>query len=421
MKAFEKVIGYESIKKDLMEICDMIQNRQRYDELGAKLPSGVLLHGKPGLGKTLLAKCFIEACALPTYTIRNNKGSDGFIDKITSAFEKAKQNAPAIVFLDDMDKFANEDEKHSDAKEYVAVQAGIDDVKGCDVFVIATTNDIDKLPKSLLRSGRFDRIIVMKPPTAGDAERIIKYYLKGKKVADDVNLDDLCKMMTYSSCADLEVLLNEAAMKAAYGRKEKIEMQDIIDAVLRLHYHSPGEAVWKNDEELCKVALHEAGHLVVAETLRCGSVGLASLRTQRNGRAAGFVQRCKDLGSYENDIKVVLAGKAAVELYYSERHDGGCYDDLRQAYRILFDEISECAASGLGLLDVSRNCTSESLLTRTEAVIQSELERYMFESRNIILKNRAFLEKAADALKEKETLLYSDIQAIRESVNAAGI
>lgn len=125
MNAFEKVIGYETVKNELMQICDMVHNKERYEALGARMPKGVLIHGEPGLGKTLLAKCFIEECNINTYTLRNNRGAEKFIDEITDTFEKAKKNTPAIVFLDDMDKFANEDDFHCDANEYVAVQAGM--------------------------------------------------------------------------------------------------------------------------------------------------------------------------------------------------------------------------------------------------------------------------------------------------------
>ena len=157
MSAFDKIIGYEPIKKELLQIVDMIRNGDVYEALGAKLPQGVLLHGAPGLGKTLMANCFIEESGLPAYVVRRNKGSNDFIAEVTETFQKAKENAPCIVFLDDIDKFANEDSGHRDAEEYVAVQAGIDEVKNSGVFVLATANIIRKLPFSLVRLGRFDR------------------------------------------------------------------------------------------------------------------------------------------------------------------------------------------------------------------------------------------------------------------------
>ena len=142
MSAFERVIGYETIKNELLQICDMIHNREIYGELGAKLPQGILLYGDPGLGKTLLAKSFIEESGLKAYIVRRNKGNDDFIGDITDTFRKAKENTPCVVFLDDMDKFANEDSDHRDAEEYVAVQSGIDEVKNCDVCFLATANEM---------------------------------------------------------------------------------------------------------------------------------------------------------------------------------------------------------------------------------------------------------------------------------------
>lgn len=419
MNKFENVIGYDSIKNELMQIVDMVHNKERYEALGARMPSGVLLHGNPGLGKTLLAKCFIDECGLKSYTLRSNKGGDKFVDEITSTFEKAKQNAPAIIFLDDMDKFANDDDMHCDAQEYVAVQAGIDFVKGSDVFVIATTNDINKLPDSLVRTGRFDRVIIVQAPTQDDASKIIEHYLKNKKLSDDVDFNDLCKMMSYHSCSDLETLLNEAAIRAGYCKKDSIEMEDLINVVLRLQYKSPDELLQKDKDEIRKTAIHEAGHIVVSEVLNSESVGLASVRSKGRSRIGGFIHKCKDDESLQNQVMICLAGKVATEMYYSDTCASGCWSDMKCVIELVRDGISESGTNGIGMIDVANHRflnTSESLTARNEAVTQAEIERYIFETRNILLKNREFLEKTADALAEKETLLYSDIQSIKNSV-----
>lgn len=296
MSAFDKVIGYETIKNELMQVCDMVHNKECYEALGAKLPQGILLYGDPGLGKTLIAKCFIEESGLKSYVVRRNKGNDDFISNITETFQKAKENAaPCIVFLDDMDKFANEDSDHRDAEEYVAVQSGIDEVKNCDVFVLATANEMRKLPESLVRSGRFDRKIEVKCPTDKDANKIIAHYLSDKKVSKNVNMEDLSKMISYSSCAELETILNEAAISAAYKRKTDIEMEDLVKSVLRMIYDSPDNYTKASAEDMKKTALHEAGHLVVSEVLCPGSVGLASLRSTGRDSTGGFIHRCKEL------------------------------------------------------------------------------------------------------------------------------
>lgn len=419
MSAFDRIIGYQTIKEELLQICDMIHNREIYENLGAKLPQGILLYGDPGLGKSLMAKSFITESGLPAYIVRRDKGSDDFIGKITDTFEKAKKNAPAIVLLDDMDKFANEDDRHIDAEEYVAVQAGIDEVKGCNVFVFATVNEIRKLPRSLIRSGRFDRKIGVNSPTDRDAEEIIKYYLGQKKVSDNVNMDDLVKMVSYGSCAELETILNEAAIGAAYARKEKIEMDDLVKSVLRMQYDAPDNFTKKSSDALKEIALHEAGHLVVSEILTPGSVGMASLRTAGRDSTGGFIHRCMPVTRRAHHILISLAGKAAVELYYSGVCASGCQSDIRKAADNIRDAISESGTGGFGMIDVANHRfpeSSESFNSRNESVVHAELERYMFKAREILIKNRDFLEKAAQMLSEKETLLYSDIRKLRESI-----
>lgn len=419
MSAFDKVIGYETIKNELQQACDMIQNEDIYVKLGARPPQGILLHGEPGLGKTLLAECFIAESGLKFYTVRKNKGSDDFVGEITATFQKAKDNAPAIVFLDDMDKFANEDDFHRDAEEYVAVQAGIDEVKGSSVFVIATANDVHKLPHSLMRSGRFDRKLELRCPTEADARKIIEHYLIDKKVSADVDLEDFSRMINFSSCAELETILNEAAISAAYARRPSITMKDLTGAVLRMEYEAPDCFSRATDADMRRIALHEAGHLVVSEVLCPGSVGLASLQSSGRNATGGFVRRCKELPQRTYHILVSLGGKAAGELYYADEYESGCKTDIKSAIEQIREAISESGVCGFGAVEVETFFSpsmSESLNARSEALIHAELERFTRKAKDILLKNRAFLEATADALLTKETLLYSDIKALRESV-----
>ncbi|MBC5716017.1 AAA family ATPase [Flintibacter faecis] len=414
MNAFDKVIGYKSIRRELLQVCDMIRNRAIYEEMGARLPHGLLLYGDPGLGKTLLAKCFTEESGLNTITVRRDQGGDAFVNSITQAFAKAKAEAPAILFLDDMDKFANEDDSRCDAPEYVAVQAGIDDVKETEVFVIATANEIRKLPDSLLRSGRFDRKIGVYAPSAADAEAIIAHYLTEKRISDDINMKDLTMMMSYHSCAELETILNEAAVRAAFARKESIGMEDITSTVLKQQYGAQEEISHVANEILEKVALHEAGHLVVSEILCPGSVGFASLLPSRENRCGGFVHNCKVLpDSYEAIIG--LGGKAAVEMRYAGQIADGCASDIKRVVNRIREATAKEGTLGFSLLDVESGSSagmSESLNARSEAAVQMELERCYNKAKNILSANQAFFEKITEAFLEKKTLLYSDIQSI---------
>ena len=180
MSAFDKVIGYEKEKEELYQLCDMEKNPERYAALGVKLPRGILLHGVPGVGKTLMASALIKEMGRVCYTCRKDKVNDAFVDTIRGIFAEAKENAPSVIFLDDLDKFAS-DSNSRNPEELIAVQSGIDEVKGADVFVVATANDIHELPRSLRRAGRFDRILEICPPNRKEAVEIVRHYLKDKR------------------------------------------------------------------------------------------------------------------------------------------------------------------------------------------------------------------------------------------------
>ncbi len=441
MNAFDKVIGYDNIKAEMAQIADMLKNRERYENMGARMPRGVLMYGDPGLGKTLVANAFIRESGLPCRTVRRKDSGPDFIKEIASAFAEAREKAPFIVFLDDMDKFSNEDEYHRDAEEYVTVQSCIDECAGSDVFVLATVNDMRKLPRSLKRAGRFDLKIHFTRPAGEDAEKIIRYYLSGKKIAQDVDFNDLYKMMSYSSCSELETILNDAAIRAASANKTAVETEDLVASVLTLQYHiSAGRSAGgarkgyddgedddeedgenpsgqaRTPEEAGKIALHEAGHLVVSEVIKKGSVGFATIRS--NGRdTGGFIHNCAPLNGRREHILVALAGKAAVELYHSDACAGGCDGDIAKAVDLIRDGIENGGTHGLGAVDTSgRADWSQTYLTMVETLTRAELEQYLFKARDLLLKNRDFLEKTAGALLKKDVLLFSDIQKIRESV-----
>ena len=411
--AFDKVIGYDAIKNEFFQVLDMIRNPEYYKSLGARMPKGILLDGQPGLGKTLLCKCFIEEAGLPSITVRRDSGDEDFIDKITRAFREAGEQAPAIVFLDDMDKFANEDREHRDAPEYVAIQAGIDSVKDCDVLVLATTNDTCYLPDSLQRTGRFDRTISVPYPSSEDAAEILRHYLRDKNVSPDIDFGDIVKMVGSNACCVLETAMNEAAIYAAYDRAESVGMEHILKAVLRLQYNCPDDTTIKGTDELEKMARHEAGHLVISEVLTEGGIGLVSIKKTGRSDAGGFVHRCIPVERVPHDVLISLGGKAATELYYP-RVASGCQNDIARALDRIEDAMIDNANKGFALAEAGRR-NSDQLMASQEAVARSELQRYYDMARGILIENREFLEKATKALIEKETLLYSDIKKIRES------
>lgn len=295
MYGFDKIIGYEDLKYEMKIVCDSIKNPEKYKKLGAKIPRGIMLYGEPGIGKSLLATTFCEESGRTCFIIRKDRPDGEFVNYIKEIFEKAKDSAPSIIFLDDMDKFSNGDERHKDAEEYVAVQAGIDTVKDFDVFVISTVNDKDVLPDSLLRPGRFDKVIEMRYPEGEDAVKIVDFYLKQKQIADDVDAREIANILNGRSCAELETIVNEAGMYAAFDNRDRITHNDLIRSCLRYIFEAPEMLTATNNEEVRITAIHEAGHALVAEILDPGSVNLISVAGY-DGNISGITSIHKPAG-----------------------------------------------------------------------------------------------------------------------------
>lgn len=300
MSAFDKVIGYEKEKEELYQLCDMAKNPEKYAALGVKLPRGILLLGMPGVGKTLMASALVEEMGRICYICRKDKANDAFIDTIKNVFAKAKANAPSVIFLDDLDKFASDSDSRN-PEELIAVQSGIDAVKGTDVFVVATANDIRELPYSLRRAGRFDRILEIYPPNRREATEIVRHYLSDKKVAADVTAESVARLMDGNSCAALESVLNEAGIYAGFENKSEIGREHIVRAVLRDIFDADESVNEMSAVAKEEVAYHEAGHAVAALAFDSESVGLISVRPSKSD-ARGVVQIFKSenyFGSYE--------------------------------------------------------------------------------------------------------------------------
>ncbi len=410
MKPFDNIIGYRNVKDELLQIIDMLKNREVYEGMGAKLPRGVLLSGEPGMGKTLLATSFMKAANVPVFEVKSVKAPSLVLQDIHKAFENASKESCAIVFFDDVDKFSSSKGASIDDPAFVAIQSGIDSVKDKNVLVLATANNVMKLPTSLLRNGRFDRKIHVGTPKGEDAEKIVEYYLRKRKVDPNANYDDISKMINYSSCADLDKIVNESAIIAAYKRKNTIDIDDVTEAYIKDRY---GVNCSREGEDIMKVdvALHEAGHCVVAEVLKKGCVGIVSTRTSE-----GFTKLCASLDRRPQFILMSLAGKVAYELYREGRCASGCSDDLTKAVQLIREGLTENGNNGVGLLvDLSECNPSDSYKSHVEASISSELERYLFVCRDILIKNKGFLFALTKELYVKHTLLHSDVQRIRSA------
>ncbi len=413
MSAFDKVIGYEEVKKELMQLCDMMRNWEVYERLGAKHSRGLLLEGEPGLGKSLMAQCFIEESGRKAFLLRRNKPDGDFVKEIHRVFREAADSEPSIILLDDMDKFVVED---NSSEEYVALQTAIDEVANRNVYVIATANRTRNIPNSLLRAGRFDRKIHLENPKEKDAERIIEHYLSQKALGATVNASDVAKALSGRSCAELETVLNEAAIYAGSERSEKVELKHILEAILREEYNVTSIDPAPEDDELVQIACHEAGHVVMQELLCEGGVGLASILPSEY-RREGFMIPCADRHNRTDPILISLSGLTAVELRFG-RIDDGSYSDLRRARYFVRRSVLEDGYFGFSNLELDcgpREESSETSAGRQEAIVGAELERYRSIARSILAANRSFLDRITEELMEKHVLLNSDIKRIRES------
>lgn len=418
MSEFDKIIGYADIKDELIRFCDVLKNFKEYKRLGVEIPRGILLYGEPGIGKTLLAKNFIKESKIKSFTIRKDKHSREFVNHIRNIFYKAKKEEFAIVFLDDIDKFANEDEYHKDAEEYVVVQSCIDDCKGSNVFVLATANNIYCLPNSLMRAGRFDKVIQMTCPGGDDAKKIIKHFLSKKRVLGDTDIDDISSFLAGHSCAELEMVINEAGIYAVFDKRAKIEQRDIIKACMHLIFDAPESVEYIDSNILKKVAVHESGHAVISEILEPGSVNLVSICGYSN--TSGGVTSVRKPEDYnfnvvtqEHEIIRSLGGKAATEMIYGT-FDLGCEGDLHTAFDLVTTFVDNYCAYGFNAFE--RCNPSQYLLESKDRKVAEEMDRYYRKSKQIIAENREFFDAMVQELLEEKTLTKKQIRGIRDSV-----
>ena len=417
MSAFDRVIGYESVKRELKMYADVLRNYEKYKKLGVTPPNGILLWGDPGLGKTLMANCFITETGYKSFIIRKEKTDGDFVNTIKETYEKAKKESPSIVFLDDMDKFSNTDDDHKNTDEYVTVQTCIDNCKDKDVFTIATINCMYFLPDSLLRAGRFDEIIEIVEPEGNDAEEIIEYYLNRMNLKGDIDLKELCLILEGKSSAELETIINKAGIYAGSDGRDCVCQKDIIDACLRMMFDAPLDDGCENRRKLARIAVHEAGHAVISEILNPGSVNLLTIRGYANSKEGlTKIRKSSDESSKrfkENTVIRLLGGKAASEVIFGES-DMGCNSDLSKAFDIVEKFVDNYCSLGFETFETVNS--SQYLLEKKDRQIASEVDRYYRIAKEIITENRDFLEVIETELIDKKILTMRDIDRIKESV-----
>lgn len=413
--SFEKIIGYENVKEELSRLLDVLKNKEKYAKLGAKQPQGLLIYGEQGIGKTLFATNFINDSNRKCFVCRKDKADGDFVNHIKSIFDKASNETPSIVLLDDIDKFSNEDEQYVNTEEYITVQSCIDQVKDKDVYVVATANNIDVLPKSLKRDGRFDNRIQMSIPTGENANKIIRHFLSNLSLMDEETIADVTKILEGKSTAEIESIINEAGIRAGYNNKTKIETDDIIKAYLRKEYETPDFSDNMDEYYLKRVAYHEAGHVVVEEELNFGTVNLVSILDNKFSDKCGITNFETDEYYFydktfmENRVMTLLGGKAATELVYGAT-DVGCNNDLHRAFDIVTRFVDNYCSFDFS--SFGHAGSSNELRERIDDRVAQEMQKYYLEAKNILTNNREYLDGIAELLLEKKILTQKDIREV---------
>ena len=426
MKGFENIIGYEAVVRELERIADVLRNPGYYTCLGVAPPHGLLLYGEPGVGKTTMAKALIEASGRPSFLCRRDLPDGEFIGRIRQIFGEAAENAPSIVFLDDLDKYSRSENGCSNEEEFVTVQTCMDNIHDKDVFVLATVNETDILPESLTRPGRFDAEIMIDCPSYEESVEIIRHYLKGKPVSPDADAEVIAGIFRRRSVAELEAAVQAAGFYAGFERSGVITMRHLIIGSVETVLRMPFELIVKNrpddpddpGSKMAVAACHEAGHVVVSEILRPGSVMYACINDPWDG-ARGCVSysydRTDSLETLGDKATCLVAGAAAVEVKFGIK-DTGAGEDLGDAYKLLERMISSEGYCGLNLIRPWKSrFASEAFSALNDQAVAQEMTRHYDIAKKILASNRIFSGDVAAELLKHGLLTSADIRRIRES------
>ncbi|WP_086237956.1 ATP-dependent zinc metalloprotease FtsH [Campylobacter porcelli] len=451
---FDDVAGVEEAKDEVKEIVDFLKNPERYIRLGAKIPKGVLLVGPPGTGKTLLAKAVAGEAEVPFFSVSGSSFIEMFVgvgaSRVRDLFENAKKEAPAIVFIDEIDAIGKSraagsmmggnDEREQTLNQLLAEMDGFDSDKS-PVIVLAATNRPEVLDAALLRPGRFDRqVLVDKPDFKGRVD-ILKVHSKEVKLSNDVNMDEIGRLTAGLAGADLANIINEAALLAGRSNKAKIDQQDLVEAVERAIAGLEKKSRRINPKEKKIVTYHECGHALIAETTK-GADKVTKVSVIPRGIAAlGYTLNAPEENKFLMQkheliakVDVLLGGRAAEQVFIKEISTGAS-NDLERATDIIKAMVSMYGmtdVAGLMVLEKQRNVFlnggqtlkdySDDMAKKLDEFVKNFLnERFEAVLATLEL-YRGAIEKMVESLYEEETIEGAKVRAIiREFEEANGL
>lgn len=437
---FADVAGIDSEKQELSEIVDFLKNKDKYKSLGARVPRGVLLSGQPGTGKTLLARAIAGEANVPFFAASGSDFSGIIVGlgvaKIKEIFEMAKRNAPCILFIDEIDAIGQKRSTHSynDQDREQTLNQLLIEMDGfandTGIIVIGATNRVDMLDAALLRPGRFDRQVYIELPDMAGRREILDLYAKKVKVGDEVNLQDIARGTTGFSGADLENLLNEAALHAVRNGRDKITPDDIEEARDKI-IMGPRKIRKMRPEDIKLTAYHEAGHAFVSMMYEDIADPVHKATIIPRGRALGMVQHLPiddkvsmTLAEVRANLSIALAGRCAEEIFFgADKITTGAESDIAMATRLARYSITTAGLSKkVGLPAINQVGTfgvrgalenaSEKTAELVDAEIRAWLDAAHMDATKHLTKNKKTVEKLANELLTRETLTGAEIRKI---------
>ena len=442
-KSFKDVAGLKEEKEEVAELIDFLKNPKKFEKLGARIPKGVLLVGPPGTGKTLLAKAIAGEANVPFFFISGSDFVELFVgvgaSRVRDMFKEAKRNAPCLIFIDEIDAVGRQrgtglggghDEREQTLNQLLTEMDGFGENEG--IIIIAATNRPDVLDPALLRPGRFDRQVTVSLPDANEREAILKVHAKNKILDKSVNLANLSLRTPGFSGADLENLLNEAALLAVRRNKNAITMDEIDEATDRVLL-GPAKTTRKiTDKEKKLVSLHEAGHAVIGLKLE-DAQEVHKITIIPRGMAGGYTMMLpkeEKIAVHTKDellaqITGLLGGRVSEEMFLNEISTGAS-DDIKRATKIARSMVTEYGMSDLGPVQYEEKsegvflgrdyAKSKNFSDQVALEIDKETRKIIEEcyekAKNIISENKDLIFKLSDALMKYETITKEQIESI---------